>query len=153
MPTRTLGRTLFVALAVLGLALAAPAVGAHGDAPATDEAPTTGTNATEQGGWMLGELTDRLGPDAAEWMASHAGMSGDRLGPWAHAAHGGDLAPEDQHTSAAHSDHHSDQAHGDHYRNSAHQGNHSDQAHGDHYRNAPHADHGSTGTHQQGHGC
>ncbi|WP_311170380.1 hypothetical protein [Halobellus ordinarius] len=143
MNTRTFGRTLFVALAVLGLALAAPAVGAHGDAPATDEAPTADTNATDRSGWMLGEMTERLGPGAAERMASHAGMSGDWMNSSAHAAH-------DNH---AHGDHHSDTTHSDHHSDTTHSDHHSDTTHSDHHSDTTHSDHhSSTGTHQQGHG-
>lgn len=73
----TLGRWLVVTLAVVGLALAVPAVGAHGDDPtqtnetAAAETPTNTT--TVWPNWMA----DHMGPAATEWMESHMGVNND----------------------------------------------------------------------------
>jgi hypothetical protein len=73
----TLGRWLVVTLAVVGLALAVPAVGAHGDDPtptnetAAAETPTNDTTVWPD--WMA----DHMGSAATEWMESHMGVTGN----------------------------------------------------------------------------
>ena len=167
MTTTTLGYTLFVALAVLGIAFAAPAVVAHGDAPATHGAPTADANATERSGWLIAEMTDRLGPTATEWMASHAGTPGSLTGSSAHgdherashhseATHGdhyNDTTPGDHHSDAAHGDHHSDTLHGDHHSDAIHDNHHDEAPHDDHHGASGHNHHSGTGTQQRGNGC
>lgn len=55
MTTYTIGRWLLVALAVVGLAFAAPVVGAHGDTPTAADAPADD--------WMPGTMTHVVGGD------------------------------------------------------------------------------------------
>ncbi|WP_302081887.1 hypothetical protein [Salinibaculum rarum] len=75
----TLGRWLVVTLAVVGLALAVPAVGAHGDEPTrtdgtvTADTPTNDT--TVWPAWMQDHMDAHMGPAATEWMESHVGVA------------------------------------------------------------------------------
>lgn len=79
MTTFKLGRWLLVALAVIGLALAVPAVSAHGDDPTTDDAPPYDGTATDWVGWMEAHMTDHMGPGAVEWMEGHMGVTVDEM--------------------------------------------------------------------------
>ncbi|NHX37785.1 MULTISPECIES: hypothetical protein [Halolamina] len=79
-----LGRWLLVALAIVGLAVAAPAVSAHGDEPgqgnetAADGMPVDG-DAADWATWMEGHMTDYMGPNAVDEMESHMGVSVDEM--------------------------------------------------------------------------
>ena len=75
----TLGRWLLVALAIVGLAFAAPVVSAHGDETAADDAPTDNTTADEWATWMEAQMTEHMGPGAVEWMESHMGVTVDEM--------------------------------------------------------------------------
>lgn len=80
MTHRTLGLSLLVAFAIVGLAFAAPAVSAHGDGPtpgnqtAADERPAD-TDTADRTAWMAAHVTEHMGPDAIEAMESHMGVS------------------------------------------------------------------------------
>jgi hypothetical protein len=78
MTTFTLGRWLLVALALVGLALAVPAVGAHGNDTIADDHPDDGT-AADWATWMEGHMTDHMGPGSVEWMESHVGVTVDEM--------------------------------------------------------------------------
>jgi len=75
----TLGRWLLVALAIVGLALAAPLVSAHGNDTTTDDASTDMTTADERATWMESQMTDHMGPGSVEWMESHMGVPVDEM--------------------------------------------------------------------------
>ena len=79
MTTYNVGRWLLVGIAILGLALLAPVVSAHETGPTADDVPpynpTAGTWAT----WMEAQMTEHLGPGAAEWMEAHMGVSVDEM--------------------------------------------------------------------------
>ena len=78
MTNRNLGRWLLVALAIVGLAFAAPGVSAHGDEPtqgtetAADGMPVDG-DAEAWAAWMEGHMIDHMGPDAGNQMSAHTG--------------------------------------------------------------------------------
>ncbi|WP_148415537.1 hypothetical protein [Haloferax sp. KTX1] len=74
-----LGRLLFVALAIAGLAFAAPAVSAHGDGPTADDAPPADGTAADWAAWMESQMTEHMGPDSVEWMESHMGVTVDEM--------------------------------------------------------------------------
>ena len=84
MTNRNLGWWLLVALAIGGLAVAAPAVSAHGDEP-TQENETAAvempvdTDATDWAAWMDGHMTDDMGPATVEEMESHMGVTVDEM--------------------------------------------------------------------------
>jgi sugar lactone lactonase YvrE len=84
MTNRQLGRWLLVALAIVGLALAAPAVSAHGDEQtqgnetAADGMPTD-TDGTGWAAWMDAQMTEHMGPGAVEAMESHMGATVDEM--------------------------------------------------------------------------
>lgn len=80
MTNRTLGRWLLVALAIAGLAFAAPAVSAHGDEPvpengtAVDGVPADGDVAD----WETridGHMTEFPWPDGLDETESHTGVT------------------------------------------------------------------------------
>ncbi|WP_433633535.1 hypothetical protein [Halomicrococcus sp. NG-SE-24] len=79
MPDLKTGRWLLVALAVVGIAIAVPAVSAHGD-----EAPAQNTSAQDRTeadwmNWMEMQITSHMGPDTVEWMESHMGVTIDEM--------------------------------------------------------------------------
>jgi len=78
----TIGRWLLVALAIVGLALAAPLVSAHGtddtDTTAADAPPSDGT-AADWAAWMETQMTDHMGTGAVEWMESQVGVTVDEM--------------------------------------------------------------------------
>ena len=84
MTNRSLGRWLLVALAIVGLAFAAPLVSAHGDEPnqgnetAAEGTPADG-NAADWATWMEGHMTDHMGPDAVDEMEAHMGVTVDEM--------------------------------------------------------------------------
>lgn len=85
MTTRYLGRWLLVALAIVGLAIATPAVSAHGDEPvetnetAADEMP--GTDATDDWAtWMDSHMSDSAGPHADDRTVTHGHEGSDATG-------------------------------------------------------------------------
>ena len=79
MTNRNLGRWLLVALAIVGLAFAAPVVSAHGDEPTQgNETPADG-DAADWAAWMDGHMTDHMGPDAGDEMEAHAGATIDEM--------------------------------------------------------------------------
>jgi hypothetical protein len=79
MTTYKLGRWVLVVLAVVGLAVAAPVVGAHGNDASVDGAPPYGGTAADWTAWMEGHVTDHTGPGAVEWMESHMGVTVDEM--------------------------------------------------------------------------
>jgi len=73
------GRWLLVALAIVGLAFAAPMVSAHGnDTTADDASPSDGT-AADWATWMEAQMTEHMGPGSVEWMESHMGVTVDEM--------------------------------------------------------------------------
>ena len=74
-----LGRWLLVALAIVGLAFAAPAVSAHDNATTADDAPTDNATADEWATWMEAQMTEHMGPGSVEWMESHMGVTVDEM--------------------------------------------------------------------------
>jgi len=94
MTTIETGRWLLVAVAIVGLALAATAVSAHGpdrtmDHPhnetttdhahnGTEAAPYGGT-AEEWEGWMENHMTEHMGPGSAAWMEAHIGVTVEEM--------------------------------------------------------------------------
>ncbi|MFC7130503.1 hypothetical protein [Haloferax chudinovii] len=80
MTTFKIGRWLLVALAIVGLAVAAPVVSAHGNDTTADDAPPYNGTATEWTAWMESQMTDHMGPGAVEWMESHMGVTVDEMG-------------------------------------------------------------------------
>ena len=84
MTDRNIARWLLVALAIVGLAFAAPAVSAHGDEPvrenetATDGTPVDGETAT-WATWMEAHMTDQMGPNAVDQMETFTGVTVDEM--------------------------------------------------------------------------
>jgi hypothetical protein len=87
-----LGRWLLVALAIVGLAFAAPVVSAHGNETTADDASTDTTTADEWATWMEAQMTDHMGPGSVEWMESHMGVTVDEMAQ--------DMADEEYHEGA-----------------------------------------------------
>ncbi len=73
------GRWLLVALAIVGLAFAAPVVSAHGNETTADDAPPYNGTADDWAGWMEAQMTEHMGPGAVEWMESHMGVTVDEM--------------------------------------------------------------------------
>ncbi|WP_340100977.1 hypothetical protein [Salinibaculum salinum] len=129
----TLGRWLLVTLALVGLALAVPAVAAHGDGP-TQANETTQTNTTmtaetpavnttaDWPTWMEDHMATHMGPAATEWMESHMGVNRD-----------------DSAQAAA----------GHHWNDDTRDSHWNDDTRGSHWNDDTHV----RGTHGQGHGC
>lgn len=67
----TVGRWLLVAIAILGLALVATTVSAHGNDTGTNEAPPANATAAEWAAWMQEHLT----ADEIAWMEQHSGLT------------------------------------------------------------------------------
>jgi hypothetical protein len=88
----TLGRWLLMALAIVGLAFAAPVVSAHGNDTTADDAPSDNATADEWATWMEAQMTDHMGPGAVEWMESHMGVTVDEMAQ--------DMAGEEYHNGA-----------------------------------------------------
>jgi hypothetical protein len=81
MTTFKLGRWLLVTLAIIGLALVAPAVSAHDDRPTADDAPPYDGPVAEWAEWMEAHMTDHMGPGAVEWMEDHMGVTVGEMAP------------------------------------------------------------------------
>ncbi|MBX0298145.1 hypothetical protein EGH21_18365 [Halomicroarcula sp. F13] len=79
MTNYTIGRWLLVALAIVGLAFAAPVVSAHDNDTTADDAPTDNATADDWAAWMEGHMTEHMGPGATEWMESHMGVTVDEM--------------------------------------------------------------------------
>ena len=83
-----LGRWLLVALAIVGLAFAAPAVSAHGNGTAADNVPTadnvppSDASADDWTVWMEAQMTEHTGPGGVEWMESITGVAADEMGQY-----------------------------------------------------------------------
>ncbi len=75
-----LGRWLLVALAIVGLAFAAPVVSAHGNDTTADDAHTDNATADDWATWMEAQMTEHMGPGSVEWMESHMGVTVDEMG-------------------------------------------------------------------------
>lgn len=87
------GRWLLVTLAIVGLALVAPVVSAHGNDTIADDAPVNNGTATEWGAWMDSHMTDHMGPGTIEQMESHMGMTIDEMAQvMADRGHGGGMS-------------------------------------------------------------
>jgi len=77
----TAGRWLLVAIAVVGLALVAPLVSAHGNDTTTDhpynetDAPPHNGTAAEWEDWMESHMAEYMGPGSVAWMETHMGVS------------------------------------------------------------------------------
>jgi hypothetical protein len=92
-----LGRWLLVALAIVGLAFAAPVVSAHDNDTTADDAPTDNATADDWATWMEAQMTEHMGPGAVEWMESHMGVTVDEMAQ--------DMADEEYHDGADDDDH------------------------------------------------
>jgi len=79
MTTFTLGRWLLVGLAVVGLALAAPAVSAHDNATTADDAHPSNETDDDWATWMEAQMTEHVDPGSVEWMESHMGVTVDEM--------------------------------------------------------------------------
>ncbi|MFD1642224.1 hypothetical protein [Halohasta litorea] len=82
MTNRTLGWWLLVAFAIVGLAVTAPVVSAHGGDPThgtTADGIVTEGDTTGWAGWMNDHMTDQMGLDAIDEMESHMGVTVDEL--------------------------------------------------------------------------
>lgn len=88
----TLGRWLLVALAIVGLAFAAPVVSAHGNDTTADDAPTDNATADEWATWMEAQITDHMGSSSVERRGSHMGVTVDEMAQ--------DTAKEEYHDGA-----------------------------------------------------
>lgn len=75
----TLGRWLLVALAIVGLAFAAPVVSAHGNDTTADDAPPSDGTADDWAVWMEAQMAEHMGPGSVEWMESHMGVTVDEM--------------------------------------------------------------------------
>jgi len=85
-----IGRWLLVTFAVLGFALAIPAVSAHATDTAADDAPPYNGTANGWAGWMEAHMTEHMGPGSVEWMESHMGLTVEEMGQdMADGSHGG----------------------------------------------------------------
>ena len=84
-----LGRWLLVAFALVGLAVAAPVVSAHGNDTTADDAPSSDGTADDWATWMEAQMTEHMGPGAVEWMESHTGVTVDEMAQ--------NMAAEDHH--------------------------------------------------------
>ena len=87
-----IGRWLLVALAIIGLAFAAPVVSAHGNETTANDAPPYDGTAADWAAWMEGHMTEHMGPGAVEWMESHMGVTVDEMAQ--------DMADEEYHNGA-----------------------------------------------------
>jgi hypothetical protein len=87
-----LGRWLLVALAIVGLAFAAPVASAHGNDTTADDTLPDNTTADEWPTWMEAQMTEHMGPDSVEWMESHMGVTVDEMTQ--------DMADEEYHDEA-----------------------------------------------------
>jgi hypothetical protein len=74
-----LGGWLLVALAIVGLAFAAPVVSAHGTDTTADDTPTDNATADDWAAWMEAQMTEHMGPGSVEWMESHMGVTVDEM--------------------------------------------------------------------------
>ncbi|GKZ16100.1 hypothetical protein [Haladaptatus sp. T7] len=74
-----IGRWLLLALAIVGLAFAAPVVTAHGNETTADDAPPYDGNAADWAAWMEAQMTEHMGPGSVEWMESHMGVTVDEM--------------------------------------------------------------------------
>ncbi|WP_254533354.1 hypothetical protein [Natrinema gelatinilyticum] len=70
-----LGRWLLVALAIVGFAVAAPVVSAHGTETAADDVPPFDGTADDWADWMGTHMTEHMGPDGVDWMEDHTGVT------------------------------------------------------------------------------
>ena len=87
-----LGRWLLVAIAIVGLAFAAPVVSAHGSDATAADAPADDASADERVTWMEAQMTEHVGPGSVEWMESHMGLTVDEMAR--------DVADEEHHNGA-----------------------------------------------------
>lgn len=97
-----LGTLLLVALALGGLAVAAPAVSAHDDDPVQGNETAAHGNVSDWAAWMEAHMTGHMGADAVEEMESHMGGTIDEM-----ASHVGVHAHEGAHETThgnAHAD-------------------------------------------------
>jgi hypothetical protein len=74
-----IGRWLLVVLAIVGLALTASVVSAHGDDPTGEDAPPYDGTAVAWAAWMETHMTDHMGTGSVEWMESHMGVTIDEM--------------------------------------------------------------------------
>ena len=91
-----LGRRLLVALAIIGLAFAAPVASAHGNDTTADDAPTD-NGEDDWATWMEAQMAEHMGPEGVEWMESHMGVTVDEMAQ--------DM-PDEEHNDRADEEHH-----------------------------------------------
>lgn len=75
MTSRTIGRLLLVALAVVGPAFTVSLVSAHGNETTTDDAPPYDGTIADWAGGDGNAPTEHMGPGAVERMESHMGIT------------------------------------------------------------------------------
>lgn len=79
MTNRTIHLWLIVVVALAGLAVAIPAVSAHGTDTTAADAPVDNATAGEWAAWMEGQMIQHMGPDSVEWMESHMGVTVEEM--------------------------------------------------------------------------
>lgn len=143
MTTTETRRWLLVAVAIVGLALAATAVGAHETGTTTDHADDGATadhphNWTheEWGDRMENHMTEHAGPGSVAWTEEHAGVAVEGTAP--HVGDGTHIGHGTGHWNHDHADEH---------------GVHHSDSDGDHGVDADDTHHGSHGMGGRGHGC
>lgn len=115
----TIAGWLLVAIAVVGLALAIPAVSAHGPGPLAGDASADNETATDGPGWMGPNAGEHMSPASLEWMAQHMGMTVEEL--TRHMADGEHVGDHEQHQ---HQGQHQNHQHQNQHQNHQHQGQH-----------------------------
>jgi len=143
MTNTKLGTLLLVALALVGLAIAAPAVSAHDDEPVQGNETAAHGDVADWAGWMEAHMTDHMGADAVDEMESHMGTTIDEMGSHMDVnAHESAHEPTDDHHE--HADEGAHETTDDHHE-------HADE--GAHETTDDHHEHSGTTGQGHGHGC
>ena len=109
----TLGRWLLVAVAVVGLAFAAPVVSAHSTDTTADDTPTDNATADQWAIWMEAQMTEHMGPGSIEWMESQMGVTVEGMAQGT-ADEGNHNGADDGHHNGADDRHHDGTGDGHH---------------------------------------
>ena len=111
----TLGRWLLVAVAVVGLAFAAPVVSAHSTDTTADDTPTDNATADQWAIWMEAQMTEHMGPGSIEWMESQMGVTVEGMAQGQGMAdEGNHNGTDDRHHNGADDRHHDGTGDGHH---------------------------------------
>lgn len=84
MNSRTATQWLIVLLAIVGLALIAPAVSAHETAPPGDD-----ITVSDRSAWMESHMTQHVGPDGFVWMEAQMDYTVDEMARFMSNGHSG----------------------------------------------------------------